>query len=484
MANASGVNVMESSARVTTEPESMPRWLRGFGFDTAGCLLLVFLYVWLVIDPRLTHHSLGILSYYYPFSFHTGCAFLVEHLARPAGLAEYAMRLLTQFYAFGWVGALIVTVVAWSLCWSTDAMGRLAGRLRGRVLRYVPCVLLVVMYGSYSHPLGAVLSLQASLIGFVLYVRWAPQRLWQRLAILLLACAILHHLAGSGSVVFPALVAIYELLVARRPALAAAAIVFGLAVPSVSAALFAVDLREAYGGFLVSDPGMLPGKWPLTLALYVFFPAMLAGSLLAQTLLRARKTPPRAVRGSPDPARGMTDMSHKSRRPAVGGFGEVGRPAPSAAHRSQEPGKPAPHPHDDLPPPRLRWFCWAAAWPPGCRWTRSPGPCWRSTINPKVSDGRRRWPQPTGCRPGSMTSAATGTSCWRCIIRGGWATRCSAILSGLAWTCSEHRTKPRTRGATIRKAGCSWKWDTSIKRKSAPARPWKSVATCRPCWRN
>ena len=34
-------------------------------------------------------------------------------------------------------------------------MGCLAGRPRGQFLRYVPCVLLVVMYGSYSHPLGA-----------------------------------------------------------------------------------------------------------------------------------------------------------------------------------------------------------------------------------------------------------------------------------------------------------------------------------------
>jgi hypothetical protein len=37
-----------------------------------------------------------------------------------------------------------------------------------------------------------------------------------------------------------------------------------------------------------------------------------------------------AVRGSPDPAPGMTDRSPASGRPAVGVSGEVGRPAPSA----------------------------------------------------------------------------------------------------------------------------------------------------------
>ena len=41
-------------------------------------------------------------------------------------------------------------------------------------------------------------------------------------------------------------------------------------------------------------------------------------------------------RGSPDPAPGTTARSPDSGRPAVGGFGEVGRPAPSASARSKE----------------------------------------------------------------------------------------------------------------------------------------------------
>ena len=167
--------------------------------------------------------------------------------------------------------------------------------------------LLVVMHGSYSHPLGTVLSLQAGLIGFVLYVRWTPQGTWKRLIGLLLACAILYHVAGSGSAVFPVLVAIYESLVARRPVFAAAAVVCGLAVPCLSAAMFAVDLREAYVGFLASDPGVLPGKWPLILGLYLFFPAVLAGSALAQRVAGARKTQPRSHK---------SNTSHQPQQPA------------------------------------------------------------------------------------------------------------------------------------------------------------------------
>jgi hypothetical protein len=42
------------------------------------------------------------------------------------------------------------------------------------------------------------------------------------------------------------------------------------------------------------------------------------------------------VRGFPDPAPGATVRSQESRRPAVGGFGEVGRPAPSAGPAPSE----------------------------------------------------------------------------------------------------------------------------------------------------
>ena len=44
------------------------------------------------------------------------------------------------------------------------------------------------------------------------------------------------------------------------------------------------------------------------------------------------------VRGSPDPAPGATARSQESGRPAVGGSGEVGRPAPNAARRGRVGG--------------------------------------------------------------------------------------------------------------------------------------------------
>ena len=265
------------------------RWdLSRYGGDTAVFLLRVYLYAWLVIDPHLIHHSLGILSYYYPFSFHTGETFLWEHLVRPGGLVEYAVRLLSQAFEFGWCGALVLAAVAWHTCWSTDAVSRFVGRPRGHVLRYVPTVLLLAVYGSYSHPLGAVLSLSVGLTSFAAYARWAPRKTLPRIATLVLVSASLYHFAGSGSLVFPAMVAIYELLVSRRPIISVVGLCSGAILPWLAATLFCLDIDWAYGGFFLSDPGLLPGKWPFALALYLFFPVTLAGIALVQAILAKR----------------------------------------------------------------------------------------------------------------------------------------------------------------------------------------------------
>jgi hypothetical protein len=243
-------------------------------------VVLVYLFIWLVIDPSLIHHSLGILSYYYPFSFHIGWDFLWGHLARPGGLVEYAARLLSQFFVFPWCGALVLTALAAYLCRSTDTLERCVGLPRGRLLRYVPVLLLLALYGSYSHPLGAVLSLSIALAGFAAYVRWAPHRTLPRILSLVFACLLLYHCSCSGSLLFPAMVAIYELLVTRRPLPGVASVISGAAIPLLAAVLFGLDTEWAYGGFFLSDPGILPGKWPLLLALFLIFPLALAGQAM------------------------------------------------------------------------------------------------------------------------------------------------------------------------------------------------------------
>ena len=260
--------------------ETIARKVLRPGVDTGLFFLLIYLYVWLAIDPRLVHQSIGILTPYYWFSYHTGWPFFFEHLNRSGGLVEYCTRLFSQFYAIGWAGALIITVAMWAAALFADNLSRRAGRPRGNVLRYVPAAIVLEMYGGYSHPLSGVLSLLAALGGYVLYVRLAPRAAIKRLPWLLLACPILYWMAGSGSLLFPIMVAVDELLIGGRKLLAAAALVCVGVVPWTAGMLFGLDAKQAYGGFLVWVPGVALGKWPLTLALYAFFPTVLAGTAL------------------------------------------------------------------------------------------------------------------------------------------------------------------------------------------------------------
>jgi len=283
-------------------------------WSVAARLFFVFFYgyVWLIIEPRLIHHSLGIQSFYDRFAFHTDWSFFQEHLARVGGPVEYAARLLSQCYRWDWAGALIVTAVAWCASLGADFVTGRDGRSRGRVLRYVPAAMLLVMVGGYLHPLNAVLALLAAFAGYVGYVRWAPQAPARRLLVLLLAAVALYWFAGSGSLLFPILVALEERVISGRKSLAAAAVLCVLVIPAAAAVGFDMPITTAYAGFLVSDPGVPPGRWSYTLALYLFFPTLLAGTVFW------------------DPARARPAVSSRGRRAPKGNVSAAGK-TPSAS---------------------------------------------------------------------------------------------------------------------------------------------------------
>ena len=284
----------------------MPTQSLRFGVDTGLFFVLFYLYVWLVIDPRLIHHSwlvndprliyhyIGILRFYSPFSFSTGWPFFWEHLARPGGLVDYGVRFVSQFYCFGWAGALVTTAVALYACLCTDVLTRLGGGSRGMVLRYVPAVLLLVMYGGYHHSLSMILSLLAALSCFVLYLRWAPQGTVKPLLVLPVTCVALYHAAGAGSLLFPVLVALFELSIRRRMLVAVTALACcAVVLWTVGTRALEVDFSQVRAA-LALHPGVYRG-YGCALALSVFFPAVLAGAAVWRSVRghRASQAPDR-----------------------------------------------------------------------------------------------------------------------------------------------------------------------------------------------
>jgi len=269
-----------------TRPSTWP-----FRVETGAFFLLFYLYVWLVIDPRLIHHTIGILTPYYVLSFSTGWQFFWPFLGRPGGLVEYGARFLSLFFCFRWAGALIVTALAWTTCLGIDVLTRLANWPRGVVIRYGPAVLLLVMFGSYGHPLQTVLSLVVALACFVLYLRLVPRDAAKAAAVLLAMCLVAYYIAGAGSLLFSVLVAIDSTLIRRRTLVSLTALLCGLGVPwLMGSMLFHLSLRRAYGDFLISDPEVVLWNWRHALLLYLCFPAVLVGAALHRAVL-ARRSP-------------------------------------------------------------------------------------------------------------------------------------------------------------------------------------------------
>jgi len=70
-----------------------------------------YAYVWKVIEPYLVYYGYGIIIEYPEFS--TGWEFFKGHLNYASGLLEYGAGFLSHLFYFSWLGALIITAIAW-----------------------------------------------------------------------------------------------------------------------------------------------------------------------------------------------------------------------------------------------------------------------------------------------------------------------------------------------------------------------------------
>ncbi|MBC8877071.1 MAG: hypothetical protein H8E44_47185 [Planctomycetes bacterium] len=270
-----GTESCELPARRSTAPENtLQRWISGCVF-----FLLFYLYVWLVIDPRLLHHSLGLLCSYHCVSYTTEWSFFWECVSRPGGVVDYGARFLWQFFCYGWMGALIVTAAAWTTSLAVDVLTRLADRPRGLVVRFVPAVLLAVICGHYEQPLKTVLSLLVAFVCFAAYLRWSSRGGGGRsVALLVLTCVVAFLLAGSGGLLFPCLAAIFEFIHRRRGLVGLVALLCVAGVPlTVGAAVFRIPFGEQFWSCLLSDEQTGRPSWLFT-GLYLFFLAAFVGA--------------------------------------------------------------------------------------------------------------------------------------------------------------------------------------------------------------
>jgi hypothetical protein len=227
-----------------------PRGRLAFAAAAAISAGLLFLHVWLNVDPRLLYHRQGPL-------FFTGWSFFREHLGRPGGLVDYASALLAQFHWLGWPGAAVMAALALAIAVLMRAiLGRLGGRWTWPAL--VPLALLAALANRFDHPLATWVGLAAVLAITTAYVWAAPRGAPARATLFMALAALAYYAAGATMFVFAIIAAVGErrdkLAVAfgaapngrTRGVIASVCLAWAAAVPYAAGWFFEMPTREAY----------------------------------------------------------------------------------------------------------------------------------------------------------------------------------------------------------------------------------------------
>jgi len=247
---------------------SLPR--KFSGRDFAGPIrsfiffVLFYLYLWLYVDLRLIYSGGGVITNF-PVFF-KGWAFFKTFTSYPGGPVEYLSAFLSQFFYIGWAGALVVTIQAWLIYACTGYVLKAIGSPRLRWLRFIPPILLLIIYTRYTYHFVTTMALLAALFFVYLYLRLTEFRSQKSESVLcslssvlcfLVLSVILFYIAAGAYLLFAVLCALYELFFARRGLWGLLYLLSAAVIPYVEGVLvFGVSIIDAF-----SD--LLPFSWEI-----------------------------------------------------------------------------------------------------------------------------------------------------------------------------------------------------------------------------
>jgi hypothetical protein len=234
----------------------MRQWpgLGGPGPLRAAAFGIFYLYVWLRIKPHLIYHVQEPV-------FFRGGAFFDSYLSVPGGVAQYLAAFAGQSYAFGALGALVLTAVIAAIGLCLRGLVQAATGHRHELAAAAPMVLLLALHNRYAWDLAFDLSLLACVAAAWLVLRTGRQR---RPLLFVLLAPLVYWVAGGAFLLFVGICAVGEAL-DRRPAVAAGLALAGAALPWVAArTVYPGLLHDAYlrllpldGPYLLGEPRML-----------------------------------------------------------------------------------------------------------------------------------------------------------------------------------------------------------------------------------
>jgi len=217
---------------------------------------MFFLYLWLNINPRLIYHGGGVIEDF-PVFFR-GWAFFQQFVSYPGGPVEYLSAFLSQFLYYSRAGALVLTLLAWLICMCTGAyIKAFDGPCHGWV-RFIPPILLLIVYSQYAYHFVTTAALLAALLSVCLYLRITLKRKeLPCLAVFLVLSVIMYYLAGGAYLLFAVLCVIYELLFRRCWRMGLQFLLLAAIIPYVMGVIiFGVNIIDAFSE-------LLPFSWKI-----------------------------------------------------------------------------------------------------------------------------------------------------------------------------------------------------------------------------
>jgi len=145
----------------------------------------------------------------FPF-YYTGRVFFSGFLTYTSGFVAFLSAFFFQFFSSFLLGSAIITAVALLPYVTPGIILPSMGIPRFPVLRVVPVILLLMVYGGYEHAMAANLVLSVALLGVCLYL-WCAGRsgLFRGLVFLCLSL-LLYPVAGGAYLVYASLNGVSE----------------------------------------------------------------------------------------------------------------------------------------------------------------------------------------------------------------------------------------------------------------------------------
>lgn len=234
--------------------------------------ILFFLFLLLKIEPCLIYQQQEPV-------FFLDSRFFNDFLNYPGGLIDYISAFLSQFYINSWIGAVIITLIAWFVSIATKGIIRLLNNRREvQIIHLFPAIILLALHSNYNHPLSFDIGLLLSLISVNIYLRLGKHKFLFRLTEFLINSIVLYYIANGLFFLFVVMCIIYELLI-KRNYFCLVYTLISIIIPYLSATnLFIVNLSDAYTHIIKieSDDNrnlsyLLLGFYPVIFILFIIY---------------------------------------------------------------------------------------------------------------------------------------------------------------------------------------------------------------------